>query len=85
MQLTAMPFSPLPLCLLPSHCPPPFVQQRVAVVAQLLDPLGRHDPAHPMPTTRPALQNLRGALTQRGSATGRGLPTASACSLPARS
>lgn len=53
MRLTAMPFSPLPLCLLPSHCPPPFVQQRVAVVAQLLDPLGDMTLLTPCPPPDP--------------------------------
>jgi len=51
----AMALSPLPVCLLPSHCPPLFVQQWVAMVVQLFVPLERRDPAHPVPSTRPAL------------------------------
>lgn len=56
MQLMAVPLSPLPVCLLPSHCSRPFVQQRVAMVVQLLIPLGRRYPACPVPSTRPALK-----------------------------
>lgn len=56
MQLMAVPLSPLPVCLLPSHCSRPFVQQRVAMVVQLLIPLGRRYPVHPVPSTRPALK-----------------------------
>lgn len=39
-----MPLSPLPVCLLPSRCPHLSVQQQVAVLVQLLVPLGRCDP-----------------------------------------
>lgn len=42
MQLMAMPLTSLPLCLLPSHYPRPFVQQWVATEVQV--PLGGCDP-----------------------------------------
>lgn len=81
MSLTAMPFSPSPLFLLPSH----LLQQLVAMVVQLLVPLWRCDPRSPGAQHQTRSQNLWGGLTRTGSAMGRGLPAASARSLPARS
>lgn len=58
MQPIATPLSPVPVCLLPSHCPCLFVHQWVAMVVYLLVPLGRRDPSHSAPSTRPALKPL---------------------------